>query len=293
MPSLRNAAFVATITLASAPFPALCQGHSLSNAALAIGFATSSTYTSTDADRVDSITWQGSHGAVSNFVANGGPQHCNDPQEYFGQAYGDGGSARPYAVVGGTVSKWTGTGSLAGATQVTSLTSCDVTLDAFTHTSYRLSTKTGLVKTLKITRTFNFKTPLNSDGLRAYVPRLPLSLYPVVLAPDANGVVQTYNAGGCGLTNWNGTWFADDDGNGNGIVMLRSPTKNRPALVVIDNDSFSGSNNTSVALQPPQGGWTGTYTEVEYMCFYDATTWPAAQRNLGKLPKGCTGVSIK
>jgi hypothetical protein len=294
MRPLQKNHFLALVALATSA--ATAHANTLTNGTLTIGLATSTTYTTANADRVDAIQWVGSSTVFTNYVANGGPLHCNDPQEFFGQAYGDSG-LEPYAVITGTQSKWKAKNALAGKTTVTSTTSCEFTLDALATTAYALSNKPGLRNTLKITRTFKFKTPDAAGNLRAYVPRLPITPYTTVYAPDQNGIVQTYNAGGCAgacmLTDWNGTWFADDDGAGNGMVVLRSPTKNKPAFVYIDNDSFSASNNTGVTLAKPQSGWTGTYTETEYLCFYDATSWPASARNGGKLPTGCTSVSIK
>jgi uncharacterized repeat protein (TIGR03803 family) len=103
--------------------------------------------------------------------------------------------------------------------------------------------------------------------------------------------LQYYSATSCGtaceITNWNGKWFADDDGNGNGMAVIRDPHSTWPAVVAIDTDAGSASNLTSVALKVPAGGWSGTVTESEYVCFYDLTSWPAASRSAGELPTGC------
>ena len=256
-------------------------------------------FTTADADRVDFISWVNSDGAtVSNYVAVGGPLHCGDPQEFFGEAYGDSsdsGVPLPLAVIGGVISVWSskiGTVLLKGTATVQSLASCDTTLDAKTTTQYQVFTSAGLINSLKITRTFKFSKQPADGNLRAYVPRLPLSIYPVVLAPDAAGVVQTYQAGNCpvncSITDWNGKWMADDDGTGNGMAIFRDPATNPPAQLTIDWDGFSSSNNSAVTLLEPVGGWARmTVTETEYLCFYDAKSWTAKKRKAGLPPVGC------
>jgi hypothetical protein len=287
--------------LAAAPAVA-ADGHTLQNSRLTIVFGSSANgYTTNDADRVDAITWVNSAGtSFAYFVAAGGPLHCGDPQEFFGEAYGDYGVSGdigvpiPLAVVPGVTSTWTGTSATQGMTAIRSLASCDSTLDAKTRTTYTLSARPALVNSLKITRSFAFAKKPSAGNLRAYVARLSLGIYPVVLAPNAAGVVQTYSVIACPLncteTDWNGKWMADDDGHGNGMAIFRSATTNPSAQLTIDYDGYSDSNNTAVTLIMPTAGWSGTVTETEYLCFYDATSWPAAAQKNGRPPAGCTGV---
>jgi hypothetical protein len=298
-----------TILLACATFaglagsPAVADGgHTLQNARLTILFgSTANGYGTNDADRVDAISWVNSSGtAITNYVTSGGPLHCGDPQEFFGEAYGDYGTTgdtgvpTPNAVVPGVTSTWVGTGALKGTTKIGTFVGCDGPLDARTKTQYTLFTQPGLVNSLKIVRSLTFARHPSAGNIRAYVPRLPLGVYPVVYAPDASGVVQTYNANNCPLncteTNWNGVWMADDDGQGNGMVVVRDPATNPPAQLTIDYDGYSNSNNSAVTLVMPTAGWSGTVVETEFLCFYDATSWPAHQRAKGKLPVGCTGI---
>jgi hypothetical protein len=146
---------------------------------------------------------------------------------------------------------------------------------------------------MKIKRTFDFAgTALdNTNNLRAYVPRVSVSTYYEVIYPDSTGALQSINAGDCStaceISNWNGKWFADDDGNGNGIVLIRDPSSTWPAEIAVDNDSDSASNLTSILLMRPEGGWSGKLAETEYLCVYDSTSWPAANRANGELPTGC------
>ncbi len=283
--------------LACAPF-AHAAGHTLANARLSFTFGDTAVHAFSDADRVDAITWIDS-GSVprSNYVASGGPSHCGDPQEYFGQAYGEPEGTFPLMVFGGVVDQWTGTTALKGKA-ATSLTGfCDTAPSAVTKTNYKLSTSAGQINEIQVTRNFLFtaSTPVFSGhGLRAYVPRVPLSAYPNVLVPNAAGTaVNAFGAGGCGgdceVTDWNGRWFADDDGAGHGLMVIRSASSVAPALLAINNDSFSASNLTSIVLIQPAGGWKAQVSETEYLCFYDPTTWTAAARAAGKMPTGCAG----
>jgi hypothetical protein len=282
---------------ALASTPALADGHTLSNSRLSITFGSSANgYTTDDADRVDAISWINSDGAtVSNYVTSGGPLHCDgDPQEFFGEAYGDNGDEGvplPHAVTPGVISAWKGAKPTAGKTAISSLETCDDTLDARTNTSYALTTKAKSINGLKIARTFKFSKKTATGNMRAYVARLPLGTYPFVLAPNAAGVIQTYNANNCPLnctvTDWNGTWMADDDGAGNGIVFFRDPSANPPAQLTVDYDGYSSSNNSAITLTMPVDGWLGTVSETEAMCFYDAKSWTAKSRAKGKPPTGC------
>jgi hypothetical protein len=288
---------VATALVAAAQF-ANAAGHVLANSRLSVTFGDTNVYAFPDADRVDAITWIDSSGTSrSNYVASGGPSHCGDPQEFFGQSYGEPEGTLPLMVFGGIASTWTGTGALKGSA-ATSLTGyCDTAPSAKTKTTYKLSTSAGQASEMQITRSFlfNASTPVfTAHGLRAYVARVPLGAYPTVLAPNAAGTtVNTYNSGGCGgdceITDWNQRWFADDDGAGNGVMVIRSASSTLPAILAINNDASSGSNLTSVVLLQPAAGWKTKVSETEYLCFYDTKSWPASARNAGKMPKGCAG----
>jgi hypothetical protein len=281
----------------AAPGAAEAAGHTLSNARLAVTFGDTDVWAAPDADRVDAIAWTDSLGnARTNFVSNGGPQHCGDPQEFFGESYGEPEGTSPLLVFGGVVDTWKGTATTKGSTHTQLKGYCDTAPDAVTKTAYLVAAKASMVNEIRVTRSFMFNasTPaFTAHGLRAYVPRLPLSVYPQVLVPNAAGTIATFGAyscsGDCEITDWNGRWFADDDGAGNGMMVIRSASSTTPALVAINNDGYSASNLTSVVLLQPAGGWKSTVTETEYLCFYDATSWTSAMRAAGKLPKGCAG----
>ena len=78
-------------------------------------------------------------------------------------------------------------------------------------------------------------------------------------------------------------------GDNSGMLILRDPASvaANPASVTTDNDGSSGSNNSGMTLDRPLANWVVPLTETEYLCFYDATTWPVAERSPTRLPDGC------
>jgi hypothetical protein len=279
---------------------AYATGNVIANSRISVDFDDPDTGMFTgDADRVDSISWIDSNGnSTGNLAANSYSfTNCNDPDEFFGEAEGepDEGQA-PLMVTAGEVSSWTAAGATAGKTATTGFDCNNNPLSGKTKTVYKLFGSKSKVNEMEVKRKFlfNAKTQdFGNTGLRAYMARLPISPYHYTLVPDSSGAVQTYDANNCGfpceITDWNGKWLADDDGSGNGVAIIRSAVSTAPAIVVIDSDGFSNSNVSSVVLEQPGGGWTSTVTEVEYVCFYDSTSWTVAAQAAGQLPTGCAG----
>ena len=126
----------------------------------------------------------------------------------------------------------------------------------------------------RVARTLNFtgQTPtFANDYVRAYMPALSQTYF-IVNYPNAAGAIVSVdntqcNSSPCEITNWNGKWFAEDDDNGNGMVVFRDSKSTTPAELVILFDSESYTNLTSIGLFQPSGGWTGLVTEVEWVCF--------------------------
>lgn len=160
-----------------------------------------------------------------------------------------------------------------------------------TQTTYVLSANPDRVNALRVSRTFTFnaQAATQSDNLRAYVARLPLQSYPYVLVPETGGTIVKLATcdTACEISVWNGRWFALDDGKGDGIAIIRDSRSNTPAVLITNSDGTSNSNLSSIALREPVGGWSGTVTEVQWLCFYDAATWPKDRQSAGKLPAGC------
>jgi len=279
---------------------ALATGNVIANSRISVDFDDPSTGLFTgDADRVDSITWIDSSGnSTGNLAADSyNNTYCNDADEFFGEAEGEPDEAQPPLMVTvGEVSTWTGVNALTGKTATTGRDCNNNKLSGKTKTMYRLSAAKARINELQVTRTFQFNSKtqdFSNSGLRAVMARLPLSPYHYVLLPNSSGVVTTYDSNNCGapceVTDWDGKWIADDDGNGNGMVIIRSSASTAPAIAVIDSDGFSNSNVSSVVLEQPGGGWKAAVKEVEYLCFYDSTSWTATQQNAGQLPQGCAG----
>lgn len=246
-----------------------------------------------DQDRIDSIAWIDSAGtSTGNLAANGGG-FCGDALEFFGEAYGETEGTSLGLVVGGTVSTWTAPpGALTGTSQTTGTNAC-VTLGGKAKTIYTLSRAANRVNVLRVRRTFTFdsKAAVPRDNLRAYVPRLPIARFAATLVPLGTGSIETVQATCCGtateISGWNGKWFAEQDSTGHGMVVIRDRSSTLGAVLAVDNDSVSASNNTSIVLTLPAGGWSGQATETEWLCFYDGTSWPAARQTTGRLPVGC------
>jgi hypothetical protein len=281
----------AALTPTSKPGP-----HVLTGSKITLVFANPGTgFSGTTSDRLDTLVWIDSAGRPSgNLAAHGGPVVCGDPIQFFGQSYGAPEGALPGMIAAGAFSTWTTKSDTAAKTSTEGKT-CAGQLDGKTVTKYRVYTTSDRENAIRVTRRFDFSggTPVfNGRGLRPYVPRLPLEAYPTVLWPNATGsALLTKDAGGCAadceVTDWNGRWFADDNGAGSGMVVIRDSRSTGPALLAIHNDSLSASNLTAVLLIQPPNGWKAPLTETQYLCFYDSKTWPAADRARLKLPAGC------
>ncbi len=277
---------------------ATASAHELTNGRITVVQADGSNgYNTTTQDRVDSISWiNGTGNSTGNLASNGGPASCGDPSEFFGESYDDHDFAGLFLVNVGATATWKSNNAVSGTSKTTSKDAC-LTLSGKTTTSYQLSSSKAKVNEMRIQRTFKFNSQVQSEpyNIRAYVMRLPLSTYTTVLYPDAAGDIKTLNvlscpmaqAQGCEISDWNGQWFADDNGGGYGIVLIRDKSSTWPAEIAADYDSNSHSNNTSIILMKPTDGWAGQVKETEWLCFYDPTSWPADKRSKGKLPQGC------
>jgi len=222
---------------------------------------------------------------VNNYAAiepAGGASTCNDPDEFFGQAEGYPDATKPLLMVGaGTHASYTSAtkGMVADATTFTRLLTCPaVHEDGLTRTIYTLST--DYPGAVKIQRTFRFNAGLGvvaNTGLRAYIPRF-ISIFHYVLVPNKENKVVRYDANSCisspcAITDWNGKWFAEDDGDKEGPIVIREPPSSTPAFIAIQSGGLSSANFTSIVLEQPSTGWSGIVTETEYICFYNYFTW--------------------
>ena len=118
MRSVRTAAFTCLSLLATAPAFA----HEISNGRITVDFDVSGTGTS---DRVDSISWINSDGnSTGNLAMQGGPVNCGDPQEFFGQSYGDSDGGTMLMVVDGATAKWKSKNDTSGSSKTSGKDTC-------------------------------------------------------------------------------------------------------------------------------------------------------------------------
>ncbi len=286
------------------------QGIVLTGGNLTLDFADPSIGgSSTTLDRLDVLNWSGGSGALAtqNLVSNSAPGGgCSgDPREFWGQSYGEPEETTPAIVYGGV----TATASNLTATTLTSTTigydicgcGANTATDAPAVTVYNVfPAGDPNVNEFRVSRTLEFgsTTPVfTGHGVHGYTARMSDNTYDTVLIPNAAGTaVNTMSAvtcqDDCEISDWNGVWFADDNGSGTGLVVFRDPSSTAPALLSVNEDGLSDSNLTSIILIQPSGGWKAPVTETEWLCFYDPTTWTAADRLNGTLPKGCAQKSI-
>jgi hypothetical protein len=276
--------------------PALAAGHFLRSARLTVGFATNPSLNTSNNDRVDSIVWTRSDGSTTgNLAVNSVHTNefvCGDPAEFFGQSAGGQFDQTPPSLVeAGDITAWRGLGHAQSLTRKIG-NSCGLS-SAPVRTQYKVFGTKLAENEMQITRTFDFGpgTPLFPSDIRAYIPRINAGIYSTDLIPDVAGTIHSYDANSCGglctVTDWNGSWVAEDDGQGNGMMIIRSRASLARASAAVDVDAYSGSNASSVLLAQPASGWNAPVVEVEYLCFYDQATWSAEAKRAGRLPRGC------
>jgi hypothetical protein len=267
-----------------------------------LDFDTLANAATNDPNRVDSITWEDYYNY--NFAAtepSGGASHCHDPDEFFGQALGYPDTTQaPMMVAAGERGTWTSVASKNGlATEAeiyTDISTCaGVVLNGTTRTNYLLRNPLengdNTSDAIKVERIFRFKPGLGvvaNSGLRAYVPRVVSALH-YVLVPNMAGQLVRYDANNCTatpctVTDWDGTWIADDNGSNQGIVIIRATPSTLPAFVGIQSGGLSNANFSSIVLPQPAGGWSGFVTETEYICAYNGDVWIPTP---GTLPRLC------
>ncbi len=250
-------------------------------------------------ERLDSVRWRDSGGVLgANLALNSGPGCVGgDAADGWGRA--DSLFGMPGPVGSGTTGTWA---PRAGRTvQIDSsrptLCTGDTTVTPV-RTRYTFFDTGAAASKVRVERRFSFSagTPNydNSPSFRAYVPELPLNPYAQVVHPNDLGdhliTEQSLNAPDT-TSNWNGTWLALNDPNTNrGVLILRDPATPNPARIALENNGQA--NASSVDLLRPGGGWKAPVTETEYLCFYDAASWPVSQRAPTTLPSGCSPATV-
>jgi hypothetical protein len=253
-------------------------------------------FDTTNAERVTNLQWLDNNAMLTaNVAASGGPLVCGDPQEFFGASYGAAEGSTPYPVIAGSRSS----GLLCGPdVSITSApTNCNDQPQIPTTTQYHFYDG-AQANQMRVTRTLGFdaNSPQYSGiGVRVWESRVPLSVLPNVIYPDANGTaITTVNANTCGGdcftavgATWNGKWFAKTGASGLAMIVVRDPSVTSAVDLTVNYDSYSSANIASFVVLQPQGGWKAPITEIEYVCFADLTSWPQAERDAAVLPADC------
>jgi hypothetical protein len=249
-----------------------------------------------DAERVTNLQWTDSTSSTTaNLASAGGSLKCDDPLEFFGQAYGAE-AVLPAPIVAGNRATVVRCGL--DATITSAASDCAGAAQFPVVTEYHAYTG-ARANELRVTRSFGFgqaNAVFPQTNLRPYVPRLPLAAFSSVIYPNQTATaVSLGNPGACpsdcivptGST-WNGRWYADiDPTSGQAMIVVRDPALTSAVSLAINNDGLSSSNLSAFMLLAPVGGFTQPVTEIEYLCFADLSSWPQTDRDSAKLPGGC------
>ena len=253
-----------------------------------------------DPERLDVLKWTGSAGSAlgSNLVAqslgNRASGLCGgDINENWGMSYGYNDGNPPAPVAAGANGTFTPLGTRTVQMDTDRATACSGYASLPVRTRYTFWDGGANADMIRIERTWGFTAlspNFGTSALRAYVPRLPVGTYGQTFAPRANGTLASGAAAptATDLTGgtWRGDWVAQGmAGTPSGLLLLRDSANTEPAVPASDYDSFSGSNNSGIALVKPGSGWLAPVKEVEYLCLFDGASWSAYTAS--GLPAGC------
>lgn len=244
-------------------------------------------WSATDPEQIDSLVWRGMS-MTNTGTVSGLPPGCHFA-EYFGNSWAV--AHYPFMLVGDSIGTWDRSGQ--GTVRISSRSSgCEGSIGIGVATTYTFFEHGPAVDSFRVDRKFSFGSSPADYDIRPFIPRLfPRDTYNQVLHPDGTGTSLVTDSispceFGCDVANWNGTWFASNDPvTGRGMILLREPAS--PAALWIDMDGASMTTASSARLIRPAGGFIGTIHEVEVLCFYDSTTWPASSRTALTLPASC------
>jgi hypothetical protein len=244
-------------------------------------------------EQVEGLKWRDSTETLGPNIAASGSGYCDDPGEFWGQSYGNADGQGPGPVVAGSRGDWVQRGRRSLEINSLSPTPCSGDEPPVpVRTRYTFFDEGAAANMVRVERRFSFAPTQEAyvvQGVRAYVPRLPAGTYNQEIYPEGDGDLVTVGlCDVCIRTDWNDSWVAlNASGSNAGMLILRDPANASPASITLDYDGSSGSNNTGITLDRPTGSWKDTLTETEYLCFYDATSWPPAERTATRLPDGC------
>jgi len=243
-------------------------------------------WSQTNPEEIIYLSWNGSGNLTKTWMN----PYCESDLEFFGNSWVSENEGAPdfyfASLVGwGTTGTWANPSG--GEINIGSISSgCPGSANFQIHTNYQFfeGDKANLIK---VERTFEFGETLYTHNVRPFIPRLyPANGFTQVIHPNADGttlVTEGTCGYGCTAASWDGSWFAiHNPGTGLGMIVQHVPSSTNVALW-LDEDGGSFTNASSVLLIQPSGGFTGTVTETEYLCFYDSSTWTPSLT----LPEGC------
>jgi hypothetical protein len=252
-------------------------------------------------EEIDVLQWKG-----QNWTNSWNPGGCGGNSDFYsGNAWAPPDPAAGGIVLVGAGSQGTWTEGVDGLSAVIKSISrgCSSSGQVHVRTKYKLYNAGSARDTIRpqcmqdhiwLKRSFAFGAKAFTYDFRPYMPRLyPRSQFRQVLHPDVtHSVLVTEDANlceyGCQVSDWDGTWFAiHDPDNFRGVIVHREASTFAVNLWVDLDGGGSQTNASSVLALQPDGGFTGSVTEVEKLCFYDTTNWSQKKQERLELPLGC------
>lgn len=259
-----------------------------------------------DPEAVVSVQWSavGAPAGQPNLTAAANVGSCPAPlaPEYWGNSWAGGAPQSGQPVLAGLGSPPAGTWSSAfghfGAAIESESSECFppfVAARVPVTTRYRFYDNKPRGDVIRLDRSFDFGEDGFASAFRPYIPRLSRTLgFDTVRYPALGGTLAGVNVTvcpfGCIRPDWDAAtnWFAIHSASRNQGVIVRRAASDAAAELFLDWDGSSFTNATSFRLRPPAGGFAGRLNEKMVLCFYDGSTWSAADQQAMKLPAGCS-----
>jgi hypothetical protein len=232
-------------------------------------------WSQTNPEEVIYLSWNGS-GNLTNTWQH---EYCSGDLEFFGNSWvseNEGGEYPFFAsLVGwGTTGDWSQFDLEFNIDSISS--GCPGSADIPINTTYQFFDG-DLANLIEVQRTFVFGLDYYLHDLRPFIPRLyPLYGYTEVIHPNFDGteLITDGTCGyGCILYNWDGSWFAIHNPYTDMGMIVQRDSSDYSVAIWADDDGGSETNASSFLLLHPEGGFTGTITETEYLYFYDSSLW--------------------
>jgi hypothetical protein len=244
-------------------------------------------FSATNPEEISYLSWNGSAN-----LTNTGVNDCGDPLEYFGNSWSSPDSGDFVSLVGwGQAGTWGVRGSNAVVVNSVSESSsgCFGALDIPVETNYRFWDHGPAADRIQVRRTFDFRSIALTQDFRPFMPRLyPSDGFSQVWHPNASGTSLLLEDPslcelGCQVADWDNTWFAIHNPTTDSGLIVRRDLSSYDADLWVDQDGASFTNATGALLIAPAGGFTERLTEVQFLCFYDSSSWSPSL----SLPPGC------